>query len=90
MPETTYFAQIYQPTWVALVRAIGEERVGDWMYMFSLNGTGFPTIHAYKHYDTRRYVYLSDDGLFWARDVETFCSITAQTAFKSADVEGHF
>lgn len=75
-----YFTQIHEPTWSALLRAIGEEQVVDWMYMFSLNGTGFPLIHAYKHQDTRCYVYLSDDGQFWARDGETFCPVTAHTA----------
>jgi hypothetical protein len=50
------------PDWGPLLGAVGEPVVGDFMWMFEVELTDGPSLQAYKHIDTRRYVHLDPDG----------------------------
>ena len=57
------------PDWRPLVRAVGEDLAGDFMWMYEVV-TSDASIHAYKHIDTRRYVHLDAElsAYAWVRE----------------------
>ena len=65
----TYSGKLLQghdPDWRPLLKTVGEEVAGDFMWMFEVElSTGKP-VHAYKHIDTRCYVHLDHDGTAFA------------------------
>ena len=50
------------PEWAPLLKAVGEEITGDFMWMFEVVLTDGMSLHAYKHIDTRRYIHLASNG----------------------------
>jgi hypothetical protein len=54
--------QYEQPSWEPLLDLLGEELVGDFMWMHELRMATGERVHAYKHRDTRRYIHLSEHG----------------------------
>jgi hypothetical protein len=54
-----------EPVWEPLVQLLPLELVECFMSMYqSVTREGL-TIHAYKHIDTRRYLFLDEDGDAW-------------------------
>jgi hypothetical protein len=49
------------PTWEPLLE-LAPDHIEDFMWMFDVELDGGPLLHAYKHWWTRRYIHLSDDG----------------------------
>lgn len=62
------------PTWQPLLDFAPEE-IEDFMWMFDVELADGTRLHAYKHWWTRRYVHLADDGrafyYVWV-DAETY------------------
>lgn len=54
------------PNWEPLYDLVGEEVVGDFMWMFQVELSDRTLLQAYKHIDTRRYIHLSSNGLAFA------------------------
>jgi hypothetical protein len=50
-----------EPVWEPLEKLLGVY-VGYFMWMYAVTLKDGTRIHAYKHYDTRQYLHLSDDG----------------------------
>jgi hypothetical protein len=55
------------PRWDPLLEAVGERLVGGFMWMHEEELDDGTTLHAYKHRDTRRYLYLAEDGRAFER-----------------------
>lgn len=53
------------PTWQPLL-ALAPTHVDDFMWMFSIGCEDGTRIHAYKHWQTRRYLHLAEDGRAFA------------------------
>jgi hypothetical protein len=49
------------PEWEPLLN-LAPDHVGDFMWMYALELSDGTRLQAYKHYWTRNYLYLSDDG----------------------------
>lgn len=54
--------QFDEPCWEPLIGVVGEELTGTFMWMHEEVLTGGLRLHAYKHIDTRRYLYLDEGG----------------------------
>ncbi|HEX7291828.1 MAG TPA: hypothetical protein VF250_11950 [Conexibacter sp.] len=54
--------QIDTPDWAPLEAAIGPKLTGWFMWMHEIRLIGGPSVHAYKHIATRRYLHLAGDG----------------------------
>jgi hypothetical protein len=55
---TAPIVQGSNPDWRPLVEVLGEDLTGSFMWMYEARlASGLP-LHAYKHIDTRRYVFL--------------------------------
>lgn len=54
------------PDWDPLLRVVGEQVTGDFMWMFAVELTAGAPLQAYKHIDTRRYVHLDPSGKAFA------------------------
>lgn len=50
------------PEWTPLVDAVRQEVCGDFMWMFEVELSNGRRLQAYKHYYSRRYVHLDQDG----------------------------
>jgi hypothetical protein len=50
------------PDWAPLEQTVGQDVVGDFMWMFEAELEDGRRLQAYKHIDTRRYVHLDADG----------------------------
>jgi hypothetical protein len=50
------------PKWAPLLRVVGEELVGSFMWMFGIRTSSGVELHAYKHIDTRQYLHLDLEG----------------------------
>jgi hypothetical protein len=69
MPPTVFDGDAIQghdPDWAPLVAAVGEELVGDFMWMYEVELENGTEVQAYKHIDTRRYVHLDAAGMAYA------------------------
>jgi hypothetical protein len=51
-----------RPEWGPLRDAVGEQVVGDFMWMYEVALTDGTALQVYKHIDTRRSVHLAPDG----------------------------
>ena len=70
--RTYYLRDIDEPDWAPLCRLAELLRSeacdlptiepDDFMYMARIYAKGHPDIHLYKHYDTRCYLNLDDEG----------------------------
>ncbi len=49
------------PNWQPLLE-LAPEHIDDFMWMFEVELVGGTRLHAYKHWETRRYLHLSLDG----------------------------
>lgn len=58
--------QIDTPDWAPLEAAIGPDLAGGFMWMHEVRLIGGPSVHAYKHIATRRYLHLAGDGQAFA------------------------
>jgi hypothetical protein len=56
--------QYESPEWQPLLD-FAPEHVDDFMWMFELELRRGHRLHAYKHYWTRRYIYLDHEGRVW-------------------------
>jgi hypothetical protein len=54
------------PDWAPLEAAVGRELTGWFMWMHEVRLADGPSIHAYKHVVTRRYLHLTGDGRAFA------------------------
>jgi hypothetical protein len=54
--------QYDEPDWTALQRLVEMEVMGDFMWMGEIALADGTAVHMYKHYWTRRYLHLGDDG----------------------------
>jgi hypothetical protein len=54
--------QAERPEWAPLLKAVGEEITGDFMWMFEVVLTDGMSLQAYKHIDTRGYIHLASTG----------------------------
>lgn len=59
---TGEIAQYESPNWAPLRDLVGEEIVGDFMWMFEVALSDGSRLQAYKHIDTRRYIHLDSDA----------------------------
>jgi len=48
-----------EPTWGPLIDVLGPDLVDTFMWMHQQTVSGGETAHAYKHRETRRYLYLT-------------------------------
>lgn len=55
-------SQYERPTWQPLLDLLGDELVGDFMWMHEIELATGERVHAYKHIDTRRYIHLGEGG----------------------------
>jgi hypothetical protein len=69
------------PSWRPLLDLVGEQVVGDFMWMFEVELLDGRVLHAYKHIDTRRYIHLSEQGRAFV-----FSSPHHYRAVRAADV----
>jgi hypothetical protein len=51
-----------RPEWGPLRDVVGEQVMGDSMWMYEVTLTDGTALHVYKHIDTRRSVHLASDG----------------------------
>lgn len=51
-----------RPEWQPLLDLVGEEVTGDFMWMHEVTLSDGTAVHAYKHWHTRQYVHLSEEG----------------------------
>jgi len=51
-----------RPEWGPLLNAVGEQVIGDFMWMYEVVLTDGTALQVYKHIDTRRSVHLASDG----------------------------
>lgn len=51
-----------EPEWQPLLELVGEEVTGDFMWMHEVTLSDGTAVHAYKHFITRQYVHLSEEG----------------------------
>jgi hypothetical protein len=51
-----------EPVWQPLLELVGTYLVGDFMWMFEVELEDGRSLHAYKHWWTRRYIHLTIDG----------------------------
>lgn len=58
--------QYEHPDWRPLLNLLGEQLVGDFMWMHELEMATGEHVHAYKHIDTRRYIHIGDRGRAYA------------------------
>jgi len=86
MPRYVYDAES-PPVWtpleqVARICALDPELptldLGDFMYMAVMLAPGLPSIHLYKHYETRRYLSLDEAGHTYAYVYDEPFDITAE------------
>jgi hypothetical protein len=82
--------QCHEPDWTALQRLIETEVMGDFMWMDEIALADGTAVHAYKHYWTRRYLHLGDDGraFYYVRPDEDagpdmYQEVEPRTAFES-------
>jgi hypothetical protein len=54
------------PVWEPLVEAVGELLTAGFMLMYEVHLDNGPTVYAYKHRCTRRYLHLSENGAAYA------------------------
>ena len=54
--------QYDQPVWEPLERAVGEDLMFAFMWMFEVETTDHRRFHAYKHRDTRQYLNIDHQG----------------------------
>jgi hypothetical protein len=54
--------QYDQPVWEPLERAVGEDLMFAFMWMFEVEATDHRRFQAYKHRDTRQYLNLDDQS----------------------------
>jgi hypothetical protein len=47
-----------RPDWGPLLQVAGEDVTGGFMWMYEVQLAGGRYVQAYKHYDTRRYMFL--------------------------------
>lgn len=47
-----------EPDWRPLFRAVGEDLMPTFMWMYEVRVPGVPALQAYKHIHTRRYLHL--------------------------------
>jgi hypothetical protein len=50
-----------EPEWEPLLKAVGEHLAGGFMWMYATTLENGTVVHAYKHHDTRRYLFLDVD-----------------------------
>lgn len=51
--------------WKPLENRVGEENCHFYMYMYGALSDDGILLHAYKHVDTREYLFLDEDGQEW-------------------------
>lgn len=54
-----------RPNWKPLEDLVGDEVVGDFMWMYEVELADENALQAYKHIDTRRYIHLDARGKAW-------------------------
>lgn len=59
------FGDADEPNWEPLLTVVGEELVGDFMWMFPIDLDDGTRIEAYKHRMSRRYLYLDEEARPW-------------------------
>lgn len=63
-PASTHgeMSQHTNPVWEPLLKLLGDELVGDFIWMHEVEMATGERVHAYKHIDTRCYIHLSEAG----------------------------
>lgn len=56
------------PYWTPLESVLSREQCGYYMWMGEILLENGLRIHAYKHYNTRRYLHIGVDGSSWLYD----------------------
>jgi len=80
-----------EPDWAPLLRTVGEEVTGDFMWMFEVELSTGKRLHAYKHIDTRGYVHLDHKGaayVYTYRERYRLCPIADVLAAVFAPLPG--
>lgn len=54
------------------------------MFMASYPTSGGRTVHTYKHHDTRRYLNIDEEGVFYRYEGDGYAQITAEAALSHA------
>lgn len=78
--------QYEDPDWEPLVTVVGEELAGEFMWMNQCGSADGAPVQAYKHYWTRRYLYLDGElnayrwGYIGAADHERLCRVSLDAA----------
>jgi hypothetical protein len=54
-----------EPIWEPLEKLLPEPLLGCFMAMYQSTTNEGPVIHAYKHIDTRRYLFLDEEAGTW-------------------------
>jgi hypothetical protein len=63
----------HTPVWQPLLDLVGTYLTGDFMWMFEVELEDGRSLHAYKHWWTRRYIHLTIDGrafVYQGRDLD--------------------
>jgi hypothetical protein len=76
-----------EPLWEPLEKLLPLELVGCFMAMYQSATHEGPMIHAYKHIDTRRYLFLDEDSDPWCYtngEDDSYCRVPLGTALEEA------
>jgi len=76
-----------EPIWEPLEELLPRQLVKCFMSMYQTTSREGPTIHASKHIDTRRYLFLDEDGDSWHYtngDPHSYCRIPLGSALEEA------
>jgi len=75
------------PYWTPLESVLSREQCGYYMWMGEILLENGLRIHAYKHYNTRRYLHIGVDGSSWLYEFARYIPATVPpTEQHEADV----
>ena len=64
------------PLWTPLESVLSREQCGHYMWMGEILLENGLRVHAYKHYNTRRYLHIGEDGSSWLYDFARYIPAT--------------
>lgn len=74
----------FEPEWKPLVEHLGEELCGHFMFMAMYPTSGGRHVHTYKHHDTRRYLNIDEEGVFYRYEGGGYSQISSEAALAHA------
>lgn len=74
----------FEPDWKPLEEHLGAELCEHFMFMASYLTSGGRTVHTYKHHETRRYLNIDEEGVFYRYKGGGYEQITPEAALSHA------